>query len=132
MSRPLPSKEDREKTILVVEEEEGIRNLLRLALCNCGFKVHLTANGNDALKLYQTHGPSIDLVLLDVRMQGMDGPATFTALRQVNDQVRCCFMTGDSSADREQELVALGGLHVFRKPFSSLNELVQTLESFMK
>ncbi len=119
----------REKTILVVEEEEGIRNLLQLAFSNSGFKVLLAGNGHDALSLSQ--GQAIDLVLLDVRMQGLDGPQTFTALRQVNEHVRCCFMTGDTSADREQELLALGGLHVFRKPFPSLNELTQTLQSFL-
>ena len=131
MSRPTPSKEEPKKTILVVEEEEGIRNLLQLALAHGGFKVHLTASGTDALELYQSQGDSIDLVLMDVRMEGMDGPATFSAIRQLNDQARCCFMTGDTSADRGQELLAMGGLHVFRKPFSSLRELVRTLESFM-
>jgi len=114
-----------------VEEEEGIRNLLKLALTRAGFKVILTSNGHDAVKLYQAQGPTIDLVLMDVRMQGMDGPTTFTALRSLNEHIRCCFMTGDTSSDREQELLALGGLHVFRKPFPSLSQLVRTLESFL-
>jgi DNA-binding NtrC family response regulator len=132
MSQPLPGKKQREKTILVVEEEEGIRNLLQLALSSSGFQVHLTGSGSDALRVYQSKGKSIDLVLMDVRMQGMDGPATFSAIRKLNDQARCCFMTGDTSADREQELLDMGGLHVFRKPFSSLAELVRTLDRFLK
>ncbi|HMF15715.1 MAG TPA: response regulator [Gemmataceae bacterium] len=116
------------KTILVVEEEEGIRSLLQLILVNEGFKVLLTGNGQDALNLYRDQGSTIDLVLMDVRMQHLDGPTTFTALRSMNDQVRCCFMTGDASSDREQELLALGGLHVFRKPFPSLSELIRTIQ----
>jgi CheY-like chemotaxis protein len=119
------------KTILVVEEEEGIRCLLQLALTDGGFTVLLSGNGQDALKLYQSQGQNIDLVLMDVRMQGMDGPTTFTALRGLNANLRCCFMTGDTSADREQELLALGGLHVFRKPFSSLKDLIRTLRRLM-
>lgn len=118
------------KTILIVEEEEGIRSLLQLAL-RADFNVLLTANGAEALKLYQSKGAAIDLVLMDVRMQHMDGPSTLAALRQVNERVRCCFMTGDTSSDREQELLALGGLHVFRKPFASLDELVHTLRGFL-
>jgi len=129
--QPVPGAENRGKTILVVEEEEGIRNLLLLALSRAGFKVLLTGNGHDAVKFYQSQGPTIDLVLMDVRMQGMDGPTTFTALRSLNEHIRCCFMTGDTSSDREQELLALGGLHVFRKPFPSLSQLVRTLESFL-
>ena len=116
------------KTILVVEEEEGIRSLLQLVLADKGFKVLLTGNGQDALNLYRDQGSTIDLVLMDVRMQYLDGPSTFTALRSMNDQVRCCFMTGDASSDREQELLALGGLHVFRKPFSSLSDLIRTIQ----
>src|SRR6476660_596485 len=99
-----PDTSARGKTILVVEEEEGIRTLLRLALHE-NFDVLLTANGDEALKLYQNKGVAIDLVLMDVRMQGRDGPSTLAALRQMNEHVRCCFMTGDTSSDREQELL---------------------------
>jgi DNA-binding response OmpR family regulator len=131
MSSSSPARENLDKTILVVEEEEGIRSLLQLALSSEGFKVILTSNGRDAVNLYRNQGPGIDLILMDVRMQGMDGPATFTEIRRLNEQARCCFMTGDSSSEREQELLALGGLHVFRKPFSSLKYLVKTINGFL-
>jgi DNA-binding response OmpR family regulator len=131
MSSAAPAKDNLSKTILVVEEEEGIRSLLQLALSAAGFKVLLQSNGRDAVKLYRNHTSAIHLVLLDVRMEGLDGPGTLALLRQIDNQVRCCFMTGDTSADREQELLALGGLHVFRKPFSSLTDLTDRLWSFV-
>ena len=56
-------KTTRPKTILVVEEEEGIRSLLQLALTNGGFQVLLSGNGQDALKLYQSQSQNIDLML---------------------------------------------------------------------
>lgn len=59
------------KTILVVDDEDPIRRLIELELKDDGYEVLTAANAQDALKLVQTE--PLDLVILDIRMPGMDG-----------------------------------------------------------
>lgn len=103
--------------ILVVDDEPLIRELLRLVLQQRGFRVLLAADGREALALYQAERSTIALVLLDVRMPGLDGPQTLDALRQVNLAVRACFLTGHAGDYTEEELLQRGALRVFAKPF---------------
>jgi len=59
------------KTILVVDDDEAIRTLLREELEEEGYKVVIATNARDALKMVETE--PLDLVILDIRMPGMDG-----------------------------------------------------------
>jgi DNA-binding response OmpR family regulator len=59
------------KTILVVDDEDPIRQLLQEELTEAGYKVLTADNARDALKLVQEE--ALDLVILDIRMPGMDG-----------------------------------------------------------
>src|SRR4051794_18430442 len=104
-------------SILVVDDDPAVRNLLDTALPHYGFAVTLAAGGTEAIHLYRRQHEGIGLVLLDVQMPGgPDGPQTLAALRGLNPQVRCCFMTGHSGLYSEDELLALGAVHVFPKP----------------
>ncbi len=60
------------KTILVVDDDEAIRTLLQEELEEEGYKVITATNARDALKMVEAD-PSLDLVILDIRMPGMDG-----------------------------------------------------------
>ena len=103
--------------ILVIDDEEGVRGVLNVRLRQQGFAVWLAADGHEALDLYRRHREDIDVVLLDVRMPGPDGPQTLAALQQLNPQVRCCFMSGDLGSYTEWGLCNLGAAAVIRKPF---------------
>src|SRR5574340_134462 len=59
------------KTILVVDDDEAIRTLLQEELEEDGYKVLIATNARDALKLVASE--ALDLVILDIRMPGMDG-----------------------------------------------------------
>ena len=59
------------KTILVVDDDDSIRRLIELELKDDGYEVLTAANAQDALKLVQSE--PLDLVILDIRMPGMDG-----------------------------------------------------------
>jgi CheY-like chemotaxis protein len=112
--------------ILVVDDEEAVRNVLGSGLRQSGFAVWLAANGPEALDLYWRHREGIDLVLLDVRMHGLDGPRTLAALKELNPRIRCCFMSGDLGNNTEEKLYNLGAAAVLSKPFR-LAEVAQTL-----
>jgi len=56
--------------------------MLDAALRHLGYRVWLAANGPEAIELYRQHGSEIALVLLDVRMPGLDGPQTLILLQE--------------------------------------------------
>jgi CheY-like chemotaxis protein len=113
--------------VLVVDDESMVRDLLGVALRHFGFTVRPAAGGAEAVDLYRRHGADIDVVLLDVRMPGLDGPQTLAELRRLNPQVRCCFMSGDTGAYTTADLLTLGAARVFAKPFGSLGDLARGL-----
>src|SRR5262245_11971981 len=79
--------------VLVVDDEALIRSMLNTGLAQYGFEVRLAASGREAIEIYSRDFSEIDLVLLDVRMPGLDGPQTLARLEAINPNVRCCFMS---------------------------------------
>jgi len=113
--------------ILVVDDDLLIRTLFTTCLAGQGFEVWTAGSGAEAIEFYREHGSAIAVVLLDVRMPGLDGPHTLVRLRQLDPGVRCCFMSGDMGDYTEEDLLALGALDVVSKPFS-LTALVRRLQ----
>lgn len=103
--------------ILVVDDEPSVRNLLDVVLQRQGFQVWLAADGRSAVQLYQRFARQIAVALLDVRMPGLDGPQTLAALQEINPKIGCCFMSGHTGEYTERELLQLGAVRVFGKPF---------------
>jgi CheY-like chemotaxis protein len=99
---------------LIVDDAAVVRSVLGQALFRSGCAVWTAAEGQQAIDLYRQHGAEIDLVVLDVQMPGLDGVQTLEALRTINSNVRCCFLTGGSTA--EEELLSLGAVEVILKP----------------
>lgn len=118
-------------TILVVDDEPVVLALLNAALKGRGFHVLSASGGEMAVELYRKLPKEIDLVLLDVRMPGMDGLATLAAIRSANPAVLACFMTGDTGTYTGEELLQAGAATVFLKPFK-LEALVQTLHDLLE
>lgn len=90
--------------------------MLSIGLRLRGFDVRLSANGPEAVEVYQSCGGSVDMVLLDVLMPVWDGVWTLSALRALDPGVSVCFLTGDSGRYTEQDLVGLSVQAVFHKP----------------
>ncbi len=112
--------------VLVVDDEPLIRNLLDAVLRRSGFAVWAADGGRSALDLYRQNQSAISVVLLDVRMPGMDGPQTLAALQRLNPAVVCCFMTGHAGGQTAEGLLRLGAVRLFEKPFR-LDDVAQTL-----
>jgi DNA-binding NtrC family response regulator len=90
--------------------------LLEFSLSQDGYRVWSAADGREALAVYQEHRPEIDLILLDVQMPLLDGPQTLEQIRQIDPEVRCCFMSGGSSVYTLHDLRQLGAGCFFPKP----------------
>ena len=117
--------------VLVVDDDDLLRNLMSIVLQRRGFTVWTAASGAEALAAYQEHGPQIAVVLLDVRMPVQDGPATLAQLRQLNPELCCCFMSGHAGEYTLDDLLACGATHCFDKPFR-VDEVAQTLFQLAK
>ena len=104
-------------TVLVADDEEAVRSLLRVALPRLGYRPLLAADGDEALRLYREHAADVRAALLDVRMLGRDGPATLAGLRALSPHLPCAFMTGYAGGYRSEDLLALGADCVIAKPF---------------
>src|SRR5262245_34859637 len=79
---------------LVIDDDPMLLTLLRAVLAGEGFTVWTAETGSEGVELYRAHREQIAVVLLDVRMPGLDGPQTLTELRKIEPGVTCCFMSG--------------------------------------
>lgn len=113
-------------SILVVDDNDVVRSLLRVVLQQEGFLVWTAAGGLEAIDLFRNRGQSIDLVLLDLQMPGMDGLQTLAALRQLNPQVHCFLMSTLSRAQVSETHGERDGVLFIPKPFN-LESLADTL-----
>ena len=107
--------------ILYVEDEPDIRAIGKMALeAVGGFEVVACASGAEALAAAAAAKP--DLLLLDVMMPGMDGPATLKALRatSLNADTPAIFMTAKVQSNEVAHFKALGALAVIPKPFDPM------------
>jgi two-component system, cell cycle sensor histidine kinase and response regulator CckA len=89
-SRPASGSE----TILLVEDEEEVRRLLRYVLSKRGYQVLEASNAEDALVLFEQHADHIDLVLTDVVMPGMSGPELGERLLRQRPNLKVMYMSG--------------------------------------
>jgi two-component system, cell cycle sensor histidine kinase and response regulator CckA len=101
------------ETILLVEDETGIRSMTRVYLESQGYKVLEAANGNEAILISRQYQSTIELVLTDIVMPGMRGDELVRALRQERPGVNAIFISGYPDA---QELDP--GVSVLEKPFA--------------
>jgi CheY-like chemotaxis protein len=77
----------------------------------------VAADGHEAVAMFLQHRDEVRVVLLDVNMPGLDGPAALAQVRRADPAVPCCFMTGYSDRYTADELLALGATCLFGKPF---------------
>jgi CheY-like chemotaxis protein len=113
--------------VLVVEDEGGVVRLLELALRQYGLAVRPAGDGREAVRLFREHRGDIALVLLDVQLPGLDGPATLALLKEIDPTVRCCFMSGHTGKYTTEDLLALGAAGVLEKPFPPMAEVTRVL-----
>jgi CheY-like chemotaxis protein len=102
--------------VLVVDDEPVMRALLEELLSRMGLGVALAASGAQAVEVYRSRHGAFALVLVDLRMRGMDGLATLAALRRIDPAVRCCLMSGNPA--ELGEVACLPGVTaLLEKPF---------------
>ena len=108
---------DGNETILVVDDEEIVRDLTLDILSAHGYNVFLAQDGLEALHVYKAFGHDIDLVLLDMIMPRMDGKETYKKLKEINPDITVLFCSGYSQNHRLCEELKKSNLPYVNKPF---------------
>lgn len=117
--------------ILVVDDEESIREITRGTLETFGYTVLTASDGTEALALYADKKNEIAVVLTDMVMPFMDGPATIRALQRMNPKVRIIAASGLGTGHRAGE-GTLEGVSVFlNKPYTA-EKLLKTLADVLR
>lgn len=109
------------KKILHVEDDASIQMVTRVALQSVGgFEVLSCFSGREALA--QVHAFAPDLIMLDVMMPDLDGPATLKALSEIIDirQTPVIFLTAKVQAQELERYLSLGAIGVIIKPFNPM------------
>lgn len=108
----------RGKHVLVVEDEEAIRRLLRVVLSRLGFQVSLAASGTEALLLVEERGVHPDLLITDMVMPDMNGTKLVERLRQIEPDLKVLLMSGyPGEAAVTGQSVTRGAIFI-EKPFT--------------
>jgi PAS domain S-box-containing protein len=105
-------------TILVIDDEDVIRQTLRMMLTMMGFEVIEAANGEDGIAAYQAQQQQIDLVILDMTMPSMSGDEVFTALQALTPDVRVLLSSGYSDVELKPRFEGRGLAGFLQKPFT--------------
>ena len=113
-------------SILIIDDEADIRNLLRVALEQHGYQVSEAVNGREGVEQYRA-APA-DLVVVDIMMPVQDGLETIMALTREFINARVIAMTG-ATGDQSKLDVAklLGARYTLKKPFS-IQTLLSTIQ----
>ncbi|MGC9092190.1 MAG: PAS domain S-box protein [Bacteroidota bacterium] len=105
--------------ILVVDDEDTLRELVKDVLETYGYRVMLAGNGEEALQVYSKHKEEIALVILDMVMPKMGGRETFLKLKELNPKVRALLSTGYSQNGKAQEILNSGVMGFLQKPYQA-------------
>jgi len=114
------------ETILLVDDEEPIRNLGEQIFTKYGYTALKAPDGESALKLYQEKNGEIDLVVLDLIMPGMGGKKCLEGLLQINPDVKVVVASGYSPEGSHKTFLEGGAKNFISKPFN-MKEMLQVV-----
>ncbi|MBU4447304.1 MAG: response regulator, partial [Proteobacteria bacterium] len=104
-------------TVLLVDDEDGIRMVAGRILQQLGYQVLSAENGLRALEIYRQERDRIDLVILDMLMPGMGGAETFQEMKGIDPGVRVLLSSGYSLDGEAQQAMAAGARGFIQKPY---------------
>ena len=105
-----------DKSILLVDDEEGIRKVLSILLADMGYQVHTAATGAEALRTFEKLRPS--MVLTDIKMPEMDGIELLRKLKQISPDTEVIMITGHGDMDLAIKSVKYEATDFVTKPIN--------------
>jgi DNA-binding response OmpR family regulator len=115
-------------TVLLVEDEQNMLNLLERILLQHGYKVLKASDGEKALEIYRCHDQTIDAVLLDMGLPKKSGRDVLLEIKNDNPDVKIIVASGYLEPDLKAEVDRAGVNHFLHKPYM-LDEVVKAVQS---
>ena len=106
------------ETVLVVEDDEAVRNVAVRILERAGYKTLTAVDGEEAIQVFQANEDCIDLVFLDVVMPKCSGSAVRERIEKIKPDTRVLFSSGYSPGNSHAEFITEMGLQLIQKPYS--------------
>ncbi len=128
---PLTLPRGNDQLILVVDDEESIRRVVRRTLEKYGYRVLVATNGNEAVALYAQYRHEIAVVLTDMNMPVMEGAATISALKALNPELRIVGSSGLNANSNVAKAVDAGAHAFVAKPYTA-ETLLRVLETTLR
>ena len=124
------AKKKETRTILLVDDEDLVRDAGVHLFQSLGYSVLEAANGMEAVAIYKKHSETINLVFLDIVMPGMSGGDTYDRIKEINPNVKVLLSSGYGIDDQAVEILDRGADSFIQKPFS-LEDLSQKIREIM-
>jgi CheY-like chemotaxis protein len=116
--------------ILLVDDEETVRETTAVLLRGNGYEVYTCSDGREAVEYYDKAWRQTELVILDMNMPVMNGRDAFIRMREINPEVRVILSTGFSLDASAREILDEGARAYIQKPFR-IGELVERIEKVL-
>ena len=105
-------------TILIIDDEQVVRDVAKLMLERQGFTVLAAASGADGVEVYRENAARIDAVLLDMVMPEMDGEEAFARMKAIRSDVKVVLSSGYTEQAASSRFATKGLAGFIQKPFS--------------
>jgi two-component system cell cycle sensor histidine kinase/response regulator CckA len=106
-------------TILLVEDEDAVRNLVEAILTSDGYQLLVAASADHAVELCRSYGSKIDILLTDVVMPGVSGPELAKNLLALRPELKVVYMSGYAGEYLDDEGLGADGAALLQKPFTA-------------
>lgn len=126
------SEAENRKTILVIDDEEMIRDIAHDMLNHLGYNIISAADGETAVEIFKDKNLLIDLVIVDLIMPRMNGMVCLQKLKEINKNIPVIVASGISEISKKRLAIEMGAHGYLEKPYSikSLKEIcLSVLES---
>ncbi len=116
------------ESILVIDDEYPVRNVLNISLQHLGYDVEVAASGNDGVAKFGQSEKEYDLVILDMIMPDLSGDEVFFQLKKLNPAVKVLVISGYAAQESIDRILDNGGMGFMQKPFTieELSRYVRT------
>lgn len=117
-------------TVLLVDDDPDVLEIGRDFLEGCGYRVVSAGSGEEALDIFKRRNVTIDLVLMDLTMPGMDGRKCMTQLMLIDSAVKVILMSGLGDNHEKQEALSAGARAFLSKPYG-MKEMILKVEEVL-
>ena len=130
MSKDQPTVKMEKVRVLIVDDEEGLRSLMAIALEEAGCTVYQACDGEEGLAQFRRHGHELDVVVLDLTMPKIGGDEVFRRIRASRPQTPVILCSGYTEDDVSRQFKGLGLAGFIEKPFTP-SELVKKISAVL-